>query len=152
MNTTQMQVPEAVRELRSALGLTQEELAAKVEAGTASVYRWEAGSVRLRPVVLVRLYKLAKEADRPDLATIFAFGQTPMVVATNDLPGFLLAEAIPAIRDYLASINTKLTRSLCDPKLDQRKRSALIGEALAVVVEAEQMVDSIGKDAKETRD
>jgi transcriptional regulator with XRE-family HTH domain len=54
-----------VKGLRRRLGLSQEELAAKIAAGVRSVRRWESDpKVRPTQAVLANLKRLAEEADR----------------------------------------------------------------------------------------
>jgi transcriptional regulator with XRE-family HTH domain len=67
-------VPKAVKELRTALGDTQEAFAARMHTVVRTISRWE--SVRPpKGAVLEQLAKLAIKAKRVDLATIFEKAQ-----------------------------------------------------------------------------
>lgn len=50
--TEPAEVAELVRELRSRLGLTQEQLAAKLEVTFVSVNRWENGKAKPLPIAM----------------------------------------------------------------------------------------------------
>jgi len=66
-------VSEAIRSLRESLGMTQLELAVKLDIGGHAVPHYECG----RPpnvVTMARLCRFAHEAGRDDLAEIFVAG------------------------------------------------------------------------------
>jgi len=60
---TQTEVTDRVRHLRSKLGLTQEEFAAKMGVGRVAALYWESGRSQPSAEVYVRMAKAAKEAD-----------------------------------------------------------------------------------------
>lgn len=63
-------VAAAVKELRTALGETQEQFAVRMKTVVRTISRWE-GNRPPRGDVLRALARLAEKANRPDLATIF---------------------------------------------------------------------------------
>ena len=74
----------AVKTLRTALGLSQEKFAARLESGLATVQRWENSAFKPSPAGLVKLYKAARDVNRPDLAAVF-------------IRGHVIPEGLPAI-------------------------------------------------------
>jgi len=68
---TRGKVSEAIKTLRSALGVTQLELAIKLDIGGHSVAHYECGRTP-DAVTTARLCRVAHEAGRDDLADIFA--------------------------------------------------------------------------------
>jgi transcriptional regulator with XRE-family HTH domain len=62
-SSTQTEVTRRVRHLRTALGLTQEEFAAKMGVGRVAALYWESGRSQPSAEVYVRMAKVAKEAD-----------------------------------------------------------------------------------------
>src|SRR5215472_3035206 len=66
-----MQIPQAIRELRAALGLTQVQFARAVALGLGTVTHLENGNRRPDPKSLVALAQTACGSGRHDLAEIF---------------------------------------------------------------------------------
>jgi transcriptional regulator with XRE-family HTH domain len=62
---------EAIKDLRTALGMTQLELAIKLDVGVHSVAHYESGRMP-NVVTTARLCRVAHEAGRNDLADVFA--------------------------------------------------------------------------------
>ena len=60
----QQDVPKMVRELRAALGLTQEQFAAKIGVTVATVNRWENDKGKPYPLAMRQLEKLQKQLNR----------------------------------------------------------------------------------------
>lgn len=69
-----MTVPEAVKKLRTALGLTQQEFSNRLGLAVTSVSRYETGYSAPTLAVLRQLEKMARETGREDLANFFIFG------------------------------------------------------------------------------
>jgi transcriptional regulator with XRE-family HTH domain len=65
------EVSEAIKSLRSTLGITQLELAIKLDIGGHSVAHYEGGR-KPDTITIVRLCRVAHEAGRDDLADVFA--------------------------------------------------------------------------------
>lgn len=59
---TEKDLPESIRELREALGLTQEQFAAKIGMTTSTINRWENGRGVPSPLALKQLEALRKKA------------------------------------------------------------------------------------------
>lgn len=57
-------VSKMVRELRAALGLTQEQVAAKIGVTFSTVNRWESGKVKPSPLAMLRIEELQNELKR----------------------------------------------------------------------------------------
>jgi len=62
--TEQQDVPKMTRELRAALGLTQEQFAAKIGVTVATVNRWENDKGKPYPLAMRQLEKLQKQLNR----------------------------------------------------------------------------------------
>jgi len=60
----QQDVPKMVRELRVALGLTQEQFAAKIGMTVATVNRWEKDRGKPCPLAMHQLEKLQRKLKR----------------------------------------------------------------------------------------
>ena len=60
----QQDIPKMTRELRAALGLTQEQLAAKIGVTVATVNRWENDRGKPYPLAMRQLEKLQKQLNR----------------------------------------------------------------------------------------
>jgi transcriptional regulator with XRE-family HTH domain len=60
----QQDVPKMTRELRAALGLTQEQFAAKIGVTVATVNRWENDKGKPYPLAMRQLEKLQKQLNR----------------------------------------------------------------------------------------
>jgi DNA-binding transcriptional regulator YiaG len=60
----QQDVPKMVRELRAALGLTQEQFAAKIGVTVATVNRWENKKGKPYPLAMRQLEKLQQKINR----------------------------------------------------------------------------------------
>jgi transcriptional regulator with XRE-family HTH domain len=80
-------VAEAIKTLRSALGVTQLDLAIKLDVGGHSIAHYEGGRTP-DAVTTVRLCRVAHEVGRDDLADIFAAA----------LPGVAEGLLVPAWR------------------------------------------------------
>jgi transcriptional regulator with XRE-family HTH domain len=76
--------PDAVRELRKALGITQQGLAVKLGMAVSSISHFEIGDRKPDGTSALNLYRAAQEADRQDLADVFA-------TIINDAMGHLIA-------------------------------------------------------------
>ncbi len=57
-------IPKMVRELRAALGLTQEQFAAKIGVTWATINRWENDRGKPYPLAMRQLEKLQKRTKR----------------------------------------------------------------------------------------
>jgi transcriptional regulator with XRE-family HTH domain len=64
-------VNEAIRELRAALGLSQQALATKLDMALSSIAHYESGRRTPEGTAAVKLYRAAMEAERQDLADVF---------------------------------------------------------------------------------
>ena len=53
-------IPETIRELRAALGLTQEQFAAKVGVTVSTINRWENDKGKPSPLALLRIEQVQK--------------------------------------------------------------------------------------------
>src|SRR5215467_13318287 len=72
-NMSEISLRDALRALRSHLGLSQEQLGRKIGSTIRTIATWESGSVASLPAdVLMHLHFLAIDADAEDLATFFA--------------------------------------------------------------------------------
>ncbi len=60
----QQDIPTMVRELRAALGLTQEQFAAKIGVTVATVNRWENDKGKPYPLAMRQLEKLRQKINR----------------------------------------------------------------------------------------
>ena len=60
----QQDVPKMVRELRAALGLTQEQFAAKVEVTYSTINRWENKKGNPSPLAILRIENLQKKLEK----------------------------------------------------------------------------------------
>ena len=60
----QQDISKMVRELRAALGLTQEQFAAKIGVTVATVNRWENDKGKPYPLAMRQLEKLQKQLNR----------------------------------------------------------------------------------------
>lgn len=58
--------PEAIKDLRRRLGLTQESLAALIGVDHATYWRWEQGRTRPLPVFVRELERLARDVPADD--------------------------------------------------------------------------------------
>jgi DNA-binding transcriptional regulator YiaG len=58
--------PRDLRNLRRALGMTQQELAAALGVSEQSIYYWESGRRRIRPVVEKALMPLIRRLESGD--------------------------------------------------------------------------------------
>jgi transcriptional regulator with XRE-family HTH domain len=76
--------PDAVRELRKALGITQQGLAVKLGMAVSSISHFEIGDRKPDGTSALNLYRAAQEANRQDLADVFA-------TIINDAMGHLVA-------------------------------------------------------------
>ncbi len=64
---TEQEVSEMVRELRVALGLTQEQFAARIGVTFSTVNRWENGRGAPSPLAMKQIEELRSQADLSDL-------------------------------------------------------------------------------------
>lgn len=62
--------PQALLEKRTALGLTQKEMAILLDASSLSVYKWESGQVQPRAAQLVRIAEVLRMGKREALAKV----------------------------------------------------------------------------------
>jgi transcriptional regulator with XRE-family HTH domain len=76
--------PDAVRELRKALGITQQDLAVKLGMAVSSISHFETGDRTPDGSSAMKLYRAAQEANRQDLADVFG-------TIINDAMGHLVA-------------------------------------------------------------
>lgn len=98
-----MNVPQAVKELRGALRLSQQDFSNRLGLTVTSVSRYETGSSA--PVVgaLRQMMHMAREIGRADLARVFVFGQDE----TADL-GMIGAELLSDVEaQFLQSASSK---------------------------------------------
>ena len=124
-----MELKQAVKELRKSLGLSQQRFALRVGDGVsvAALQRWEAGISRPHPGSLVRLYHLALDNNRGDLAGLFASGDAPSRSAGTSVPAW--HQRLPEIGSYIADINMNLARAQWDPSLTCEEKAKLIASA-----------------------
>lgn len=54
-------IPKKIRDLRAALGLTQEQFAAKIGVTFSTVNRWENGKGKPSPLAMKQIQQLAKK-------------------------------------------------------------------------------------------
>ena len=62
--------PQALLDKRTALGLTQKEMATLLDASSLSVYKWESGQVQPRAAQLVRIAEVLRMGKREALAKL----------------------------------------------------------------------------------
>jgi transcriptional regulator with XRE-family HTH domain len=142
-----MEFPAAVIELRSALGLTQQQLADRLPVHVLTLQRWESGSFKPRPAALVGLYRLAQQANRPDLAAAFVRGSS---VVLDQTASDLIVDVLPHVLDYFVTASSKLAQSLFDPKISIDQRRQLTAEATEILVEGQRFVNRIMQDVLTT--
>lgn len=139
-------IPVTVRQLRRALDLTQQQLAERMEVGGTAVPRWEQGTATPSPPALAKLYQLAREADRLDLAGVFARGPGPAAIDTR-MPAELVLQRLPAIDQQLARAASILSESLFAVGLARERRGALVGSAVEILIEARETIARILREA-----
>lgn len=94
-----MQIPQAIKELRAALGLTQVQLARVVALAPITIAHLESGHKRPHPQSLVSLAQVAFENDRRDLAELF-LGVLPGVREGLLVPSWLPLPTTAPDSDY----------------------------------------------------
>ncbi|MGH9622339.1 MAG: helix-turn-helix domain-containing protein [Bryobacteraceae bacterium] len=140
-----MQLPNAIKELRGTLGVSQQKFAGKANVSLPTIQRWEGGSTQPTPATLARLYSIAAEAGRHDLAGVFAQAHTAVLDAAA---GALVLEFLPSIQETIARAAAKLTQSLAAPGLTNADRGKLIGEALGILTDGQQLISRILRETK----
>ena len=63
--TEENDLAKMIRELRSKLGLTQEQFAAKVGGTFSTMNRWESGKSKPSPLAMSRIEELKEKAQKP---------------------------------------------------------------------------------------
>jgi len=63
-NMKDKDIPKIVKKLRTELGLTQEQFAAKIGVTFSTVNRWENGKGKLSPLAMLRIEDLLKEQNK----------------------------------------------------------------------------------------
>ena len=132
------EISSAVKALRAALGLSQERFAALLECGLATVQRWEKAEFKVSPAGLVKLYRVARDADQHKLAAVFVRGYH---VIPGGLPTVPIAlQALPVLDDLFGSSLAHLTRVLSDPRLSDQERRVLVADALNYQMEGRRFI------------
>ena len=130
----------AVKALRAALGLSQEDFAAQLDTATLTVGRWENGSFKPNPASLVRLYQLAREKNQSDLAAVFVRGY--QVVPDGFPPVPLVLQALPIVDDFLHTALVHFDQSH-DPKLNDKQRRKHIDDAVDQLREGRKFIATV---------
>jgi DNA-binding transcriptional regulator YiaG len=135
------EIGSAVKALRTALGLSQGKFAALLECGLATVQRWENSEFKVSPAGLVKLYRVARDADQHGLAAVFVRGHR---VLPGGLPTIPVAiQALPILDDFFGDSIPRLTQVLFDHRLSDDKRRSLLSEVLEYQVQGRRFIAGV---------
>lgn len=143
-------LPEATKELRSALNLSQQKFADRLAVGLATVQRWEQGTVQPAPAALVALYQVARGVDREDLAGVFLRGgglQVAAATVDERVPSALIFDILPAIDRSMAEAARQLTNSIFTPDLTKNQHRQLASSAVETLMQGRELVGKILRQA-----
>ncbi len=139
-------IANAVRELRKALSLSQEELGKRTGKHKNAVQRWEDGSATPAAASLACLYELAREIDRTDIASIFLTGSAMVI---DSKAGNLVQEMLPMLDGFFVQASLVLTKVISDPNLSNTERGNLVGRALGNIMDGRQFLNKILEEVRE---
>ena len=63
-NKTKKDIPKMIRKLRTSIGLTQEQFAAKIGVTVSTVNRWENDKDKPSPLAMLRIKKFQQKINR----------------------------------------------------------------------------------------